>query len=142
MASKLGNITFDCSRPRELAAFWSDVFGYPRAEYPQAMLDQLAAAGVEGDELTSRWIAEDPIGVGPRLFFQRVPEGKVVKNRVHLDIRANTERHSTREEVDAEVQRISALGGTVLEVKDLVWGPFPDYHVIMADPEGNEFCVQ
>ena len=74
--------------------------------------------------------------------FQRVPEGKTVKNRVHLDISATPGRAPSREEVDAERDRIVALGASVLRVVDEMWGPFPEYHSIMADPEGNEFCIQ
>lgn len=142
MASKLGNITFDCADPRALAHFWADVFGYPRAEYPPAMLQQLRDAGATDADITSRWIAEDPQGVGPRLYFQRVPEGKVVKNRVHLDIRAAVDHRSTPDDVDAEVARLETLGASVVNRVNGRWGPFPENHVVMRDPEGNEFCVQ
>lgn len=86
---------------------------------------------------------EDPEGAGPRLFFQKVPEGKVAKNRVHLDLNVGgghaVPLDERRSRVDAEVQRLKALGATdergAIE-KD------GEYWVRMNDPEGNEFCVQ
>lgn len=142
MASKVGNIVFDCADPRALSHFWADVLGYPRAEWPPDLRAELLASGLTEDDLAARSIAEDPEGVGPRLFFQRVPEAKVVKNRVHLDINATPGRHATPEEVDAEMERIVALGATVVRRYDMLWGQFPEYHYVMADIEGNEFCIQ
>src|ERR671920_761827 len=91
-------VTFDCAEPERVARFWCEVLGYvmPPSE--------------EGE-----WAAcTDPSGVGPRLFFQRVPEGKVVKNRVHLDVRVGTglvgaERLAA---LEAECARLLALGAT------------------------------
>lgn len=142
MASKIGNIVFDCANPRALSHFWSDVLGYPRAEWPPEMKAELLAGGLTEADLDARGIAEDPDGVGARLFFQRVPEGKVVKNRVHLDINATPGRRASRDEVDAEKDRIVALGAAVIRLYDITWGPVPEYHYVMADPEGNEFCIQ
>ena len=71
-----------------------------------------------------------------------MPEGKVVKNRVHVDLNAAAHGRATRDQVDAEVERIVALGATVLAKHDSHWGPYPEYHYVLADPEGNEFCVQ
>jgi hypothetical protein len=86
---------------------------------------------------------EDPDGVGPRLFFQQVPEGKVAKNRVHLDLNvgggSKTPVEERRVRVDAEVARLKALGASdargAMEQHDEYW-------VRMNDPEGNEFCLQ
>lgn len=142
MASKIGNIVFDCADPRALSHFWSDVLGYPRAEWPPEMRAELLASGLTEQDLENRGIAQDPEGVGPRLFFQKVPEGKVVKNRVHLDINSTPGRHASREEIDAEKDRIVALGASVVRLYDIKWGPVPEYHYVMADPEGNEFCIQ
>ena len=141
MASKLGNITFDCADPQALSWFWADVFGYPRAEWPHDLRQQLLANGLTDDDLRARSVAEDPTGQGPRLYFQKVPEGKVAKNRMHLDIRATVDGRATPEEVDAEAERIVGLGATVLRKADLSWGGFAEYHYVMQDPEGNEFCV-
>ena len=77
MTGKIGNITFDCANPRELSHFWADVLGYPRAEWPPEMKAELLAQGLTEDDLEQRSIAEDPTGVGQRLFFQKVPEGKI-----------------------------------------------------------------
>jgi catechol 2,3-dioxygenase-like lactoylglutathione lyase family enzyme len=125
VASKLSNITIDCADPQKLSWFWADVFGYPHAEWSpeqrQGFLDQ----GMTEEEFTQRSIAEDPTGLGPRFFFQRVPESKVVKNRMHIDIRTFPDRRATHEEVDAEVERIIGLGATVVEKMDLRWAPSP-----------------
>lgn len=142
MPGKLGNIVFDCANPRELSHFWADVFGYPRAELPDDMRQALLDAGLTERELGDKSVAEDPEGIGPRLFFQRVPEGKVVKNRVHLDISTTPGARPTPEQLDAERDRIVALGAPVLREHSGSWGPFPEHHYVMQDPEGNEFCIQ
>jgi hypothetical protein len=85
----------------------------------------------------------DPDGVGPRLFFQEVPEGKVVKNRIHLDLQVGGGRAvplaTRRQRVDAEAERLGGAGATKLRVFD---EPGVDhYFVVMQDPEGNEFCL-
>lgn len=141
MAGKLGNITFDCADPQALSWFWADVFGYPRAEWGEYG-ELLKKQGVTEDELAARSIAEDPTGEGPRLYFQRVPEGKVAKNRMHLDLRTNPNRRATPDEVDFEAQRIVALGATIIEKVDSPFGESREYHYVLHDPEGNEFCVQ
>jgi hypothetical protein len=92
-------VTFDAYDPRALSSFWRDVLGYvhpgppgvdvPAGADPLAAWDDfLARVGVPPEERNSRSAIEDPDGHGPRLFFQQVPEGKVAKNRVHLDVRA------------------------------------------------------
>ncbi len=78
---------------------------------------------------------------GPRFFFQRVPEGKTAKNRMHIDVRATPGRRPTPEELVAEKDRVVALGATVLVDYDDNWGPVPERHFVMQDPEGNEFCI-
>lgn len=142
MASSLGNITFDCANPRELSHFWADVFGYPHAAWPDDLKQQLLDGGLTEADLENKSVAEDPEGNGPRLFFQRVPEGKSVKNRVHLDVNAAPGRRSTREERQAEADRLVALGATILVDCDQNWGAWPEQHFVMQDPEGNEFCIQ
>jgi hypothetical protein len=106
------------------------------------MRQQLLDGGLSEDQLGDRSIAEDPEGEGPRLFFQRVPEAKSVKNRVHLDINATTGRRATRPELEAEVRRLTGLGATIIREHDQRWGPFEEHYFVMADPEGNEFCAQ
>jgi hypothetical protein len=96
---------------------------------------------VEEDNDGSWFACIDPTGVGPRLFFQRVPEGKVVKNRVHLDVRVGTglvgaERRAT---LEAEGERLIALGAT--RVRLLVADEENESCLVMQDVEGNEFCL-
>jgi hypothetical protein len=116
MASFIRNISFDCADPYALAAFWSGVIGHP--VHPEC---------APGDEEV---VIEAP--GGPRLFFQAVPEGKVVKNRVHVCLQP---ADRTR---DAEVERLLALGATTLADHRR---PDGDGWVVLQDPAGNEFCV-
>ncbi|WP_422395416.1 VOC family protein [Salinibacterium hongtaonis] len=106
------------------------------------MGEAVLAGGGTQDDLDARSIAEDPTGVGQRLYFQRVPEAKTVKNRVHLDINATPGRRPTPEELDAERDRIVALGASQVAFHEEAWGPFVERHYVMRDPEGNEFCIQ
>lgn len=86
----------------------------------------------------------DPAGEGPRVFFQRVPEGKTAKNRVHLDVNVSQrglaldERAERREIVARHVERLKGLGATYVREVDEPNG----YCVVLQDPEGNELCVQ
>ena len=102
--------------------------------------------GVPDDELPTDTDASDsivdPKGVGPRVWFQVVPEAKSVKNRVHLDLKVGGGRHQSpkkrRSRIDKAVERLTAAGARAqLEVEED--GNLD--HVIMTDPEGNEFCV-
>jgi hypothetical protein len=79
--------------------------------------------------------------VGPRLFFQQVPEGKIAKNRVHLDVRAapGLSGKEREEALGAECERVVALGATVYE--RLEADDFNQLCIVMNDPEGNEFCL-
>jgi hypothetical protein len=115
-------VTFDCAEPERLARFWCEVLGY-------VMPPNTTVACV------------DPTGVGPRLYFQRVPEGKVVKNRVHLCVRAGTglvgdERLAT---LEAECARLIPLGAT--RVRLLEADGVEESCIVMQDIEGNEFCL-
>lgn len=138
---KIGNLTFDCAEPDRLCAFWAEAMGYAQRQLPDDMRAELLAAGLSEADLTDRALAEDPDGRGPRLLFLRVPEAKTAKNRMHVDLNATTGRRAERDEVDAEAARLEALGATRLRTHDGAWGPYPEYHHVMADPEGNEFCV-
>lgn len=119
-------VTFDCAEPARVAEFWCEVLGY-------------VAQPTDGDDA---WAAcADPSGAGPRLFFQRVPEGKVVKNRVHLDVRVGTglvgdERVAV---LEAECERLVALGGTRLYIQ--LADEENESCLTMQDVEGNEFCL-
>ena len=146
-------VTFDAHDPRALSSFWRDVLGYvhpgpPGVDLPEgadplaAWDDFLERIGVPEEERNSRSALEDPDGRGPRLFFQRVPEGKVAKNRVHLDVRAAP--HAQGEErmaaLEAECERLVGLGATRVERFE-PHPPMGSGHIVMQDPEGNEFCL-
>ncbi|WHT22449.1 VOC family protein [Crossiella sp. CA-258035] len=128
MASvKQFQVTFDCAEPERLAQFWSEVLGYVTP--PPSPEGQSSA------------VCTDPTGVGPRLYFQRVPEGKVVKNRVHLCVRAGTglvgaERLAV---LEAECARLVALGAVRLRLLEA--DEENESCIVMQDIEGNEFCV-
>jgi len=142
MVSKLGNITFYADDPRALSHFWAGVFGYPPTEWEEPLKSEPLEAGLTDDDLSSRSVAEDPEGVGPRLFFHHADNPKSVRNRLHLDISATPGRRPTREELDAEKDRLVALGAEVVRLVDQHWGPWPDIYYQLRDPEGNEFCLQ
>ncbi|MEE6281811.1 VOC family protein [Georgenia sunbinii] len=137
-------VTFDAHDPRALAGFWAEVLGYaddpppPGFDSWEATLD---AWGIPPERRNDRWAVSDPDGAGPRLFFQRVPEGKTAKNRVHLDVRTAPGRTGPERmaALDARATELIALGATVLTRIE------PDVidagHVVMQDPEGNEFCL-
>jgi hypothetical protein len=124
--ARIGDIVFDSAHPAGLARFWAAALdGYRVAPYDDAELARLSARGIDGPEDDPEVLVEPATGTGPRLFFNRVPEPKTVKNRVHLDLRAV--------DVEAEVDRLTGLGARVLgRVRD--W-------VVLTDPEGNEFDV-
>ncbi|MGW2618174.1 VOC family protein [Streptomyces sp. NPDC001500] len=134
-------VTFDCAEPERVARFWCEVLGYV-APPPQGFDTWDAFNSTLPPEERGAWFAcSDPSGVGPRLYFQRVPEGRTVKNRVHLDVRVGTglvgeERLST---LKAECERLIALGATCVQV--LVADVENESCIAMQDIEGNEFCL-
>ncbi len=113
MASvKQFQVTFDCANPERVARFWCEVLGYvmPPPKDSATWNDFERSLPLERQGAAAACV--DPTGVGPRLFFQRVPEGKVVKNRVHLDVRVGVglvgeERVAV---LEAECARLVALG--------------------------------
>ena len=118
------DVVFDCRHPASLARFWATALeGYAVAPYDEAELDRLRAAGIDDPEDDPTVLVEPSSGSGPRLWFQRVPETKQVKNRVHLDLASA--------DVSAEVLRLAGLGARVL-AEQQGW-------VTMEDPQGNEF---
>jgi catechol 2,3-dioxygenase-like lactoylglutathione lyase family enzyme len=139
-------VTFDCADPAALAGFWCEALGY-RVQPPppgfESWESALDAWGVPPEEHNSRSAALPPEGeTGTRLFFQRVPEGKTAKNRVHLDVRAapGTEGDERMAALDAEATRLVALGATRVRRVDPDGGMETGF-VVMQDPEGNEFCL-
>jgi catechol 2,3-dioxygenase-like lactoylglutathione lyase family enzyme len=138
-------ITFDCADPAALALFWAEALGYRVQDPPGGFgsWDQaLEAMGVPPERRNDASAVVDPDGSGPRLFFQRVPEGKQGKNRVHLDVRAaaGLEGDSRMAALEAEAERLASHGATQLSRHDPA-PPLSAGHLVMADPEGNEFCL-
>jgi hypothetical protein len=144
MATKW-NLTFDCAHPATLAEFWKVALGYVDAAPPEGFeswQDWLRHFEVPEDEWDDGAYLTDPDGERPGLSFLKVPESKVVKNRVHIDVNVGGGRHEPQDvrwsRVTAAVIRLTDAGATVMGV-DPPDGT-PD-HMVMADPEGNEFCV-
>jgi hypothetical protein len=151
--SRTIQVTFDAHDPETLSRFWADAMGYVNPPPPGTELapgqdpfdawhDFLRTLGVPESEWNSASAAQDPDGDGPRLFFQRVPEGKIAKNRVHLDLRAapGLEGEERMSVLEAECERLVALGATRVERHEPA-PPMAGGHIVMTDPEGNEFCL-
>jgi hypothetical protein len=138
-------LTVDCAAPGALAAFWALALGYVEAPAPTGFASWeawLTHHDVPAEEWDDGAYLHDPDGIGPRLSFLRVPEKKVVKNRLHLDVQAGGGRETPWDVrwplVVAAVERLVAAGATAVHEYDLDGRPD---HVLMTDPEGNEFCV-
>ena len=139
-------IVFDCADPARLADFWMAALGYrvPAPPAGHATWDDWARAeGIPEDQWNSARALEDPEGVRPRIFLQRVPEPKVAKNRMHVDLNVGggpgVPLDERRRRVDEEVARLKGLGAT--DERGAI-DQRGEYWVRMNDPEGNEFCVQ
>lgn len=137
-------VVIDCADPARLAAFWATALGYKTQDPPEGFStweEWLAAQGIPQSEWNSANAVVDPDGRGPRLYFQRVPEPKTVKNRLHLDLNVGgghkTPLEERRSRVDAEAERLLASGATRLRANEQLG----EYWVVMQDPEGNEFCL-
>jgi hypothetical protein len=138
-------VVFDCADPDRLATFWAAVLGYRKQDPPDGYASWpafLEAQGIPKDRWNSASAIVDPDGAGPRVFFQRVPEPKAVKNRVHLDVNVGGGRKTPlderRKRVDAEAERLVAAGAR----KACAVEQHGEYWVQMHDPEGNEFDLQ
>ncbi len=137
-------VTFDADDPARLGDFWIAALGYILQPPPsgfESWDDWARAMNIPEENWNDARALVDPDGGGPRIFIQRVPEAKTAKNRVHLDINISggpgTPLDERRTRVDAEVQRLSGAGASLvrpIEQRDEYW-------VVMQDPEGNEFCV-
>jgi hypothetical protein len=126
--ARLHDVVFDCHRPSALARFWAGALdGYDIAPYDDDEIERLRSIGIDDIEDDPNVLVEAP-GAEPRFFFQLVPESKTVKNRVHLDLLCD--------DVETETARLVALGARVLTTT----GPSAGW-VVLADPEGNEFCL-
>jgi hypothetical protein len=122
MASKFTELAIDCADPQSLARFWCAVLDYEVQDQDDETVSIATPLEPEGKDR--------PGPVPPILTFARVPEGKTVKNRLHLDL------NPTDRDQDEEVRRLLELGARPADVGqgDTDW-------VVLADPEGNEFCV-
>ena len=138
-------VTFDCGDPAALAGFWCDVLGYVIQAPPpgfDSWEQALEAFGVPPERRNDASAAVDPERVRPRLFFQKVPEGKTAKNRVHLDVRAapGLEGEERMAALEARCEELVAAGATRVERHEPA-PPMAGGHIVMTDPEGNEFCL-
>jgi hypothetical protein len=133
-------VTFDAADPHRLARWWADLLHY-QVEDSHDLVTRLLASGAVAETETVRIdgrlflagavAASDPKGSGPRLFFQRVPEPKSAKNRVHLDVPVEAGQ------LDDEVRRVVASGASLTG-----YNTYPGHRsAVMRDPEGNEFCL-
>jgi hypothetical protein len=135
-------VTFDCADPARVARFWCEVLGYVVPPPPDGFASWEEYEKTEPPERQGTGaVCIDPNGVGPRMYFQRVPEGKVVKNRVHLDVRVATglEGQARLDALEAEVARLVPLGATRGEL--LLADGYNESCQVMQDIEGNEFCL-
>ena len=137
-------VTFDAASPAALSRFWAEALGYVLQPPPpgfESWEDWLRERGVPESDWDSASALVDPEGEGPRLFFQRVPEPKTAKNRVHLDVGVSggpgLPVEERRPAIRAEAGRLEALGARRIEEIEELGGVW----IVMADPEGNEFCV-
>jgi Glyoxalase-like domain len=143
--SRTVQITFDCADPNALAGFWNQALDY-RYDSPPAgfatweeALDHFEVPEAERNNASA---SVDPDGVGPRLFFQKVPEGKSAKNRLHLDVRAapGLEGDERMAALEAECERLVVLGATRAQRFEPD-PPMSGGFLVLLDPEGNEFCL-
>jgi hypothetical protein len=124
--ARIRDVVVDCRHPAGLARFWAEVLDdYAVAPYDDEELARLRGLGVDDPEDDPSVLVERA-GPPPRFFFQLVPEPKTVKNRLHLDLDAD--------DPAAELARLRGLGATVV-------AEYEGDHVVLADPEGNEFCL-
>lgn len=138
-------VTFDAAEPAALAGFWCEALAYELEPPPpgyESWDDFAEEVGIAQEERDRYAAAIDPGGRGPRLFFQKVPEPKTAKNRVHLDVDVGGGREVAEEERRARVARAAARlvehGARIVREHD----EHGSHWMVMLDPEGNEFCLQ
>jgi hypothetical protein len=137
-------VVIDCADPAGLSEFWAAVLGYKLQDPPPGFASWealLQARGVPESEWNSASAVVDPEGKGPRFYFQRVPESKTVKNRVHVDVDVadgpSTPLEQRHARAHAESARLQTLGARQLWIND----DWRGFSIVMQDPEGNEFCL-
>ena len=134
-------VVIDCAAPHELADWWAEALGWQVESQDESFILRMIQTGAasEADTIRHRGALVWKVGAAltspepgrPRVLFQRVPEPKTGKNRLHFDVRVGPERRET------EIARLLALGAT--ELWRASQGPYE--WATLADPEGNEFCV-
>lgn len=135
-------VTFDCASPQRVGRFWCEALGYDAPSPPEGHETWEDHDASLPTNQRDQWFAgSDPTGVGPRLYFQLVPEGKVVKNRVHLDVRVGTGLVGQQrlDVLEAEAARLEALGA--VRGRLLLADEDNESCQVMQDVEGNEFCL-
>ncbi|MFI7317550.1 VOC family protein [Streptomyces venezuelae] len=139
MAARI-DLTLDCTDARLLAEFWKTALGHVDEPPPppfRTRKEWFAQFDLPDDDSVddAAWLC-DPDGVGPRLSILKVPEPKAAKNRLHIDVRVQVPGSSDERwaRIKAEAERLVKAGGTISS-------EFDGHHIVMADPEGNEFCV-
>lgn len=138
-------LTFDCADPGAQARFWALALGYEESPPPEGW-DTWEAFLTDHDVPPEEWndgaAIRDPAGVRPPISLLKVPEPKRAKNRLHLDLKVSGGRHVDADErtrrIEATVAELVAAGATVYQ-RDVVRERLD--HVVLLDPEGNEFCV-
>ena len=133
-------IAVDCHDPERLAEFWCAALGYELRKPPAGHRSWASYSEAVAVQPGEAWtVIVDPDGHGPGVLFHRVPEAKVGKNRLHLDVflSPGSSAEERRPLVAPEVDRLVGLGATYLRTDD----DGDDYYAVLQDPEGNEFCV-
>jgi predicted enzyme related to lactoylglutathione lyase len=125
----IGNVTFSCAEPRELGRFWAFALGWPAEEIDESFLQRLRDEGLDERELSGFYVTRPPDGGRPRFLFQRREKSRPESYPIHLDFGT--------EDREAEVERLTQAGATVVETKQGTSVIF----TVMRDPEGNPFCV-
>ena len=137
-------VTFDGADLARLSKFWAEVLHYKELDPPSGFAswsEFLRAQGIPEEEWNDRSAIVDPEGIGSRIYFQKASEAKTVKNRVHLDVnvgRGSKTPEERKQRIYDEAERLIGLGATKLSVFDEPG----EFWIVMADPEGNEFCLQ
>ena len=137
-------VTFDAADPRALGAFWCEALGYVEQPPPDGFAsweDAIASWGMPPGRIEEQYAIVDPAGRGPRVYFQRVPEPKTAKNRVHLDVNVGAgapDDAARAEAVRSRAHDLVRRGATVQRevAQD------GEFWIVLTDPEGNEFCLQ
>ena len=136
-------VVFDAAEPEKLAEFWGLALGYvpePPPEGYETWEDFGRSIGLPEEQFGDQAAVIDPADEGPRLYFQRVPEGKTAKNRVHLDVRVAGREIRGEERkrlVSEKVEQLVQAGASLAWETDDARGSA----IVLRDPEGNEFCV-